>query len=309
MRILSERLTATLIATIPWISLPATAQALEVFACEPEWASLVRVVAPDARITVATHAHQDPHHIEARPALISALRRADIAVCTGASLEAGWLPVLQQRAANPVVQVGRPGMFFAAESVSLIDARAKVDRSMGDVHAEGNPHLHLDPVRLKSVARQLAARLGQIDPSNAGAYRDRQQRWTQTWDEQIARWKAKAAPLAGKSVVAEHSGFAYLWHWLDLRQAGDLEPKPGIPPTLNHLQDVLDRVRADPPFAVVQSLYQDPQAGRWLVDRIQVPLLVLPSTVTPKGPAAELAGLFEVLVDELLQAGRKATGK
>jgi zinc/manganese transport system substrate-binding protein len=294
---------------LPGVLLPGRAAALEVFACEPEWAALARVIAPDARITAATHAHQDPHHIEARPSLISAMRRADIAVCTGASLEAGWLPVLQQRAANPAVQVGRPGMFFATESAALIDVRTKVDRSMGDVHAEGNPHLHLDPVRLKAVAVRLAERMSQVDPANAAGYRDRQARWAQTWDETVARWRAKAAPLAGKAVVAEHTSFAYLWEWLGIRQVGDLEPKPGLPPTLGHLQEVLERARAERPIAVVQSLYQDPQAGRWLVDRISLPLLTLPSTVTTDGPTAELAGLFDHLLDQLLQAERKAGGR
>jgi zinc/manganese transport system substrate-binding protein len=291
------------------ICLPAAAQPLDVFACEPEWAALVRVVAPDARITVATHAHQDPHHVEARPALISGLRRAGLAICTGASLEAGWLPALQQRAANEAVQVGRPGMFFAAEAVSLIGAHAKVDRGMGDVHAEGNPHFHLDPVRLKAVGQRLVARLGQIDPPNAAEYSQRLQRWEQTWDRQILQWKEKAAPLAGMAVVAEHSGFAYLWQWLGIRQVADLEPKPGLPPTLFHLQDLIGRVQAERPFAVVQSFYQDPQAGRWLVDRIHVPLLTLPSTVTPKGPASDLEGLYDFLIGELLKASRKESAK
>src|SRR5690554_6716412 len=96
---------------------PPPAQALTVFACEPEWAALARELAPRATIVAATHAQQDPHQIEARPALIAALRRADIAVCTGASLEVGWLPMLQQRAGNREVAPGTPGMFFAADAV------------------------------------------------------------------------------------------------------------------------------------------------------------------------------------------------
>ena len=70
-----------------------TSAALTVFACEPEWAALVRVLWPEARVHVATHVGQDPHHIEARPALIAQLRQADLVVCTGAELEAGWVPV------------------------------------------------------------------------------------------------------------------------------------------------------------------------------------------------------------------------
>ena len=298
MRIRSESL---LLAAALWLA-PLAAHALEVFTCEPEWAALIKELAPQARITSATHARQDPHHIEARPALISALRRADLAACTGASLEAGWLPMLQQRAGNPAVQDGREGMFYASQAVELIEAHEHVDRSMGDVHAEGNPHFHLDPRRLKQVAAALAQRLGSIDPPNAAAYRSRQAAWAADWDRRTAAWEAKAKPLAGRKVVVQHTAFSYVWQWLGLQQVADLEPKPGLPPTPGHLRHVLQQVRNDRPMAVVQSLYQDPQGGQWLVGQIGVPLLVLPSTVTADGPAQTLAGLYDTLLDDLLRA-------
>jgi len=56
------------------LALPA--QAFTVFACEPEWAALARELLPAATVHMATHAGQDPHHIEARPALIAQLRSA-----------------------------------------------------------------------------------------------------------------------------------------------------------------------------------------------------------------------------------------
>jgi zinc/manganese transport system substrate-binding protein len=124
-------------------AISAPASAFTVFACEPEWAALTRVLMPGATIHTATHSRQDPHHIEARPALIAQLRSADLAVCTGASLEVGWLPALQQRAGNAKVQDGAQGMFYAASQVELIDAQpgAAGNPFAGDIHAEGNPHV------------------------------------------------------------------------------------------------------------------------------------------------------------------------
>ena len=115
MRILTNAILALGLATA------CQAHAITVFACEPEWASLTRTLLPEATVQTATTHLQDPHHIEARPSLIAQLRRADFAICTGAELEAGWLPMLQDRAGNPKVQSGRPSMFFAAEHVDLID--------------------------------------------------------------------------------------------------------------------------------------------------------------------------------------------
>lgn len=309
MRTASERVRRWVAVLCCAVAAPA-AHALEVFACEPEWAALVKVLAPQARVTSATHALQDPHHIEARPALIGALRRADLAVCTGASLEAGWLPMLQQRAGNARVFNGRDGMFFAAEHVRLMHdhAHTHLDRSLGDVHAEGNPHFHLDPRQLKPVAQALAERLARIDPASAAGVRERHAAWVRQWDEHIARWEAKAEPLMGRTLVAQHSTFAYLWEWLGLTQVADLEPRPGLPPTLAHLQRVLKDVADDPPRFIVQAAYQDPQAGQWLAGRTGLPVKMLPATVTDQGRASTLEGLFDELIEQLLAALRASEG-
>src|SRR5436190_16338853 len=149
---------------------PATA-ALNVFACEPEWGALVKELGGDkVRIYIATTALQDPHRIEARPSLIARARDADLAVCTGAELEIGWMPLVQQQSANPKIQVGQPGFFEAASAVALIERPARIDRSLGDVHPAGNPHIHLDPRNIERVADALGARMSNLDPKEAAYY-------------------------------------------------------------------------------------------------------------------------------------------
>lgn len=282
------------------------AQALTVFACEPEWAALVRELAPHAQVRSATHVRQDPHHIEARPSLIAALRQADVAVCTGAGLEAGWLPTLQQRSGNPKVQKGTPGMVFASEHVQLIDPRPPGTPFEGDVHSEGNPHLQLDPRRVREVAEVLATRLQAADPQRQADIRQRWTAWDADWRNRIAQWERKAAPLRGMRVAAQHTTFAYLWRWLGIEQAADLEPKPGVPPTPGHLQRVLETTRANPPKAIVVSSYQDPRSAQWLAQKIGsgATLLQLPSTVAEEGPTATLAGFYDHLLERLLSAPR-----
>lgn len=303
---------AVSLATIaPWPTTGALAQSpapLEVFTCEPYWAALVRKIAPDARVFSATHAFQDPHEIEARPALIAALRRADFAVCTGAGLEAGWLPMLQDRAGNSRVMPGAPAMFIAAEGLRLIeDAHHHSERSKGHVHAEGNPHFHLDPSLYAEVATRLTERLATLDPQRADSYRAHLEAWLPAWRELVARLKLEARPLFGVGVIAEHSSFAYLFRWLELYQVADLEPVPGVPPTPSHLRKLLEAARDDPPAAVIQTLYQDPQAGRWLAQRLRVPTLRLPSTVTAEGATRTPEGLIEHLVQTLLRELRRPT--
>lgn len=285
---------------------PGAVRALEVFACEPEWAALVRVLVPDAKVVSATHVRQDPHHIEARPALIAQLRRADLAVCTGAQLEAGWLPMLQQRAGNPRVQEGAPGMFYAADLVALLDPHpGGVSPFAGDVHAEGNPHFQADPRRLLDVARGLARRLSQVAPDRAADVAARLAAFESSWTARIAAWSVAATRLRGRTVVAQHGTFAYLWSWLGITQVADLEPLPGMAPTPRHLQRVLGQLRAPPaPLAVVVAEHQDARPARWLVGQLSgsAPLLVLPATVADPGAADALGVWIDGLLRALLQA-------
>jgi zinc/manganese transport system substrate-binding protein len=281
------------------------AQAQNVFACEPEWAALAKVLLPQAKLFVATHARQDPHHIEARPALIAQLRAAEVAVCTGAELEAGWLPTLQQRAGNAKVQDGAPGMFYAADNVVLIDPQPLAIGSpfAGDVHAAGNPHLHTDPHRILAASQALAEQLQKLQPAQKQAIAQRQAEFEIAWKTRITAWERRAAPLRGREVAAQHSSFAYLWRWLGMKQVADLEPQPGMAPTPGHLQRLLTQLRAKPPLAVVVSSYQDPRSGRWLVGQLggNLPLLVLPATVMDASSPDALGLWFDQLLDELLK--------
>lgn len=289
-------------AAFAGISIPA--QALSVFTCEPEWAALVRQLAPDAEVRSATHARQDPHHIEARPSLIAALRRADMAVCTGASLEAGWLPMLQQRSGNARVRNGAPGMVYAADHVSLIDPRPPGTPFDGDVHTEGNPHVHLDPRRVLDVAAAVRDAIAHVEPARRDQVRERHAAWERDWRARIAKWERQAGPLRGMRVAAQHTTYAYLWGWLGIEQMVDLEPKPGMPPTPGHLQRVLELVRTAPPRAVVVSGYQDARPAQWLGQQLGVPVLELPATVTEEAPAADLPALFDHLIERLLAVPR-----
>lgn len=294
------RMRSKLIALALAACLPLPAQALNIFACEPEWAGLAQALAPEAQVTSATHAYQDPHYIEARPSLIARLRRADLAVCSGAALEAGWLPALQQRAANPAVQPGQPGMLFMADMVTTIDQLEQVPFGAGDVHPEGNPHLQLDPERMRQAGAALSQRLAQIDPEQAGAYRAGYLRWSLGWQARLDDWQARVQPLRGQKIVVQHSTFDYLWRWLGVEVVADLEPKPGVPPTPGHLASLVEQVESERPLAIVHSWYQDPQSAQWLSERTGVPVLALPSTLVPDKGLAAPDQLFDYLLDQLL---------
>src|SRR6266571_2775549 len=152
---------------------PALA-ALNVFSTVPEWGALTEELGGDkVSVYVATNALQDPHHVEAKPSLIARARGADLVVATGAELEIGWLPLVTQQAGNPKVQAGKPGYFETASFVPILDKPSRLDRSEGDVHAAGDPHIQTDPRNIARVAGPLSARRATRPSPSAGTPRSR----------------------------------------------------------------------------------------------------------------------------------------
>lgn len=297
------RFFVNLLTGLVLLAAPAAQAALRVLACEPEWAALTRELAGElAEIDSATTALQDPHRIEARPSLLARARRADLLVCTGAELEAGWLPLLQREAGNGRIQPGQPGFFEAAAQVPLLEKPDSLDRARGDLHAAGNPHVQLDPRRLARIAAALAERLAQLDPAHAADYARRNTDFQARWQAANARWEREAAGLEGVPVVVHHKGFVYLADWLGLVTVGDLEPKPGIEPSAAHLAALLETLRAQPARAILRSAYHSARPSQWLADKAGIPALELPYTVGGAPGTDDLFGLYEVTLSRLLGA-------
>ncbi|MEO8672727.1 MAG: zinc ABC transporter substrate-binding protein [Tahibacter sp.] len=280
------------------------AHALSVFACEPEWGSLLNELAGDkVSVDVATTALQDVHQIEAKPSLIAKVRRADLIVCSGADLEVGWLPQLIKQGGNSRVASGS-GYFMAADQIVTLEKPTQLDRAEGDVHPQGNPHFQLDPYRVLAIAKALDARLVELDAANAALYQQRLADFTTRWQAATIQWETKAAPLKGRKVVVNHASWIYLLQWLKLEQIGALEPKPGVPPTSAHLAGLVDITKNQGAFAILSAAYQDTKPGEWLSEHTGVPAVTLPFTVGGDDQAKDLFGLFDSTIAKLLGAAK-----
>jgi zinc/manganese transport system substrate-binding protein len=288
------------VATVAMAAHPSWA-ALNVFACEPEWGALAKELGGDKiNVYTAVSALQDPHHIEARPSLIARARNADLVVCTGADLEVGWLPLVRAQSGNAKIQSGQPGDFEAARYVAMLEVPKSLDRAQGDVHAAGNPHIHLDPRNIAKVAAALTQRMAQLDTAHADDYRRRSEDFLARWQQAIARWQQQATPLKGVAVIVHHKDQSYLVDWLGLREVGTLEPKPGLPPTTAHLGELLARQKTDPAKAILRAAYNDPRASQWLAERAKIPALTLPFMIGGTDKAKDLFGLFDDTLARLL---------
>jgi len=278
---------------------------LKVVACEPEWDALARELGGDqVEVYAATTAQQDPHRVQARPSLIAQLRQADLLVCTGADLEAGWLPVLLRQARNPAVQPGQPGHFLAADQVTLLEVPTSIDRAEGDVHPQGNPHIQVDPRRIAAVAAALGRRLAEIDSAGAAVYAARTDGFLKRWQDATTQWERRAASLRGKRFVVQHAQWVYLFDWLDVQTAGAIEPKPGLPPAAGHLAALRQQLAARRADGIVRSPLSDPKAAEWLATETGLPVIELPQTVGATADAGSLFALFDAILGRL-SGGRR----
>ncbi len=285
-------------------ALPAHA-AIKVLATTADWGALVTELGGDkVNVYTATTALQDVHRVDAKPSLVARARTADLVVATGAELEIGWLPVLLQESGNTKIQPGAPGYFEITSVLKLLDIPSAVDRSMGDVHPLGNPHVQLDPRNIATAAKALSVRLAQVDPANAAYYQQRGTDFQSRWAQAMTRWTAQAASLKGVPVVVIHKDQTYLIRWLGMTELAAIEPKPGVPPSAGYLAGLVQKLGASPPRMILRNAYNDPKAADWLAERVKTKVVVLPFSVGGTPGAKDLFGLFDDTLNTLTAAAK-----
>lgn len=236
----------------------AIARKLDIVATSSTGAMLAREVAGGhVRITLLGPPDRDLHYLQARPSMMRALRGADLLVAVGADLELGWLPIAIRQSANSKILPGRSGYFEFAAQVELVDVGGVADRSLGDVHPLGNPHVHMDPVRVQVIVEALADRMAELDPHHASHYRDHASAFVASIDEALPRWRRQVAGATG--AVLFHQDANYLFYRFDVPVYGFLEPVPGIPPTAAQIKSLTDQL-AGKRGVILHTTFQPEQA-------------------------------------------------
>ncbi len=283
---------------------PGRARAeLRVVATIPDFGQIAQEVG-GRRVTVESlvRGTQDPHFVDPRPSFIVALNRADLLLWTGAGLEIGWLPPLVQGARNRAILTGQPGSLELREAVELLDLPGRVDRSLGDVHPSGNPHFWIDPRNGMRIARAIAARLEQLDPAGATQYRTGLAGFEARLARRIAEWDALLAPFRGTKVVVYHRSWPYFLGWAGLVEVGTVEPLPGIPPSSNHIAQLIQRVRREGVRLVIAESYYPANASRLVAQATGARFLQLPSMVGAAPRAQTYLDTIDALVREIVAA-------
>lgn len=259
---------------------PASARVLRIVTTTTDLAAVVRQVAGDARVESLAPGVANPHFVDARPSLIVKLMKADLYVQVGLELESGWAPLLLQGSRSRRLQPNAEGFLDASFAVEPMEVPENPSRAMGDVHPGGNPHYLTDPENAVKVAALVADRLAELDPERAADYRRRARDFAAEVRRRIKGWQERLEPHRGAKFVSYHRYWPYFARRFGLVAAGEIEPKPGIPPTASHTAGLIARMKAEG----VRLILTDP----WFEER--TPAFLSERTGARVVPAALLPG-------------------
>jgi zinc/manganese transport system substrate-binding protein len=236
----------------------ASAAKLRVVTTTTDLRALTEAVGGDlVEVDSLARGNQNPHDVEVRPSLMVKVRRADMLVINGLELDQ-WAEVVVQGAGNPRVLPGGPGRVDASAGVPVLDVPAgRVDRSMGDVHSQGNPHYTPDPGTASQVTANVLAGLARLAPESRPAFERNRAEFLARLEQAMSRWQAALAPFKGAKVVQYHADFTYLLIRFGLAKGGAIEDRPGIPATPAHLARLIQEMKQDRAKLVVVEPWND----------------------------------------------------
>jgi zinc/manganese transport system substrate-binding protein len=277
---------------------------LNVVTTTADLAALTQEVGGDrVNVQAIAKGYQDPHFVEAKPSFLLLLQRADLLVSVGLQLEIGWLPPLVSQCGNPRVQVNAPGYLDASQFAEILELpTGPVSRAQGDVHPLGNPHYWLEPENGRRVARGIATKLAQLRPQDAPYFEQRFQDFSRRLTEAEKRWDAQMQPYRGRKVVTYHRSWPNFTHRFGLQVMGEIEPRPGIPPSPRHTIELMEMMKREGVKVILVEPYFDLKTPNSIASATGARVVELLPSVGGEKEAGDYFKLFDYDLGLLSQA-------
>ncbi|MBN2007972.1 zinc ABC transporter substrate-binding protein [candidate division KSB1 bacterium] len=281
---------------------------------------------------------QDPHFVPPKPSFAMKLRNADMWITTGMDLEV-WSTTLLDKAHNKTIMDGEIGFVSASADVNILEKPLKADRSEGDIHLMGNPHITTSPLNWKQIARNITIGLRKIDPDHSDYYIQRQNEFIDKVDramfgnalvdmfggetlqkllenntlftfldkeyeggklvDQLGGWLKKALPFRGYNIICYHKNWSYFTQAFGLNVLGFIEPKPGIPPSAKHVQDMIELIKDQHISVMIVASYFEKKTAQMIEAKTGVKAVFLPLYVNGVPEAADVFSLADYWIDQI----------
>jgi zinc/manganese transport system substrate-binding protein len=285
---------------------------LKIVTSTEDLAALAREVGGDRiRVESLSRGYQDPHFVEAKPSFILKLHEADLLILVGRELEIGWLPPLIDQSRNARILRGAGGYLDASLTARILEIPQgqQVTRAMGDVHPLGNPHYWLDPGNGRSIARAIADRLALLDPKNAAYFAERYTDFDRRLAEAEKRWETAMAPYRETKIVTYHRSWPNFCEYFGLVTIGEVEPKPGIPPTPGHTLELINLMKREGAKLLFVEPYFDKKTPNSIAQKTGARVLEILPSVGGEKEVTDYFKLFDWDINLIVQGLKSDAGK
>lgn len=284
-----------------------------------DYATIAKIIVKDKGIVdFIASGEQDPHFVPPKPSFAMKLRKADMWITTGMDLEQ-WSTTLLDKARNKKIMDGAIGFVSVSDGIKVLQKVEKVNRTEGDIHLMGNPHINTGPLNYKIIAKNITIGLMKVDPDNSEFYKKNRDDFCDKIDkklfgnelidmfggetlckllenktlftflereyqgnkliDKLGGWLKKAMPFRGAKVVAYHKNWAYFAETFGLEIIGYIEPKPGIPPSAKHVQYMIKSIKEQEIKLMLVASYFEKKSPEMIEAKTGVKALFLPFSV------------------------------
>lgn len=282
------------------LTLSAVFAKMQVAVAYPYIERLTKEIAKDrVDITLLSRGDWDPHFVVPKPSLIAGLRNADLLIVNGASLEIGWIPPLVNNANNAKIQVNAKGYLDLSAYIKLQDIPKSVNRSMGHVHEDGNPHFALDPHNIVKLAEVVMLKLSLLDAPNKDFYQKNFQAFEIHWQKKLKLYDKQMRKCKGMKVVQYHELFNYFLRRYDIASLDNLEPLPGISPSTKHTLDLVNIIAENKVKYILQDVYHEHKTSAFIAQKTGAKVVEMPHDVGALKSVKTLDDFYDTLVGKL----------
>jgi zinc/manganese transport system substrate-binding protein len=305
-------------------------------------AGITREVGGD-RVTVAALAkpNQDPHTLVAKPTYKVMAKNANLFVELGLGLDI-WGSAVTDASGNPEIQTGQKGRVIASEGIETKELPATLSKAWGDIHPNGNPHVWLDPVYAKTLAANIAAGLTRVDPDGKDAYAANLKAFDAKIDdalyghalveeygasklERLSRrgelidylktkgtygklggWLKQAESLRGLKIITYHKTWVYFCDRFGISIRGEVEEKPGIPPSQDYLASLIKKIQSEGIKVIFIDTIYPTKDGEFLAGKTGVKIVSSPIDLGGAPGTDTYFQLIGTLLDRVLGAAGAA---
>ena len=277
---------------------PALAR-LNIITTTTDLAAITEAVGGDnVKVRSLTPGTRDPHFSQAKPSMIRLVHKADLLIFIGAELETGWLPTLVQSSRNRRLIPESPAYLDVSAHINLLDKiDGTVNRSMGDVHAAGNPHYWLDPANGLAIADAIEQHLSTLDPKHVQKYKANLLLFKQTLNAKIVQWQKAMQPLQHTKIITYHTSYNYLAKAFNLDIRENVEPKPGIAPSAKHIARLVNTIKQEKiPYLLIEPYYEK-RSSKLLNEKTGIEIKTIPQSVRATEDIKSYIDLFDTIVN------------